>query len=180
MWSVGVFYRGHQLSETQMFSLSHVHDKLSNKLVFQNKLKGFNVKCNKLLSKRFVKLAIRLNGTLLGDIWNFDCNKLQHVHKKRDKKHDLQRTFFSCFTSSPDLSMALAFLFLPTGALGRPPPTPFTSSLSGEVGLEPAVPLPLLIFLVSSFFGICSLVKSSLSSSTHSSSRLLTKTQNRS
>ena len=47
--------------------------------------------------------------------------------------------------------MALAFLLRPTGALGRPDPTPFTSSLSGEQGLEPA---PLLIFLVSSFFGI--------------------------
>ena len=55
-------------------------------------------------------------------------------------------------TSSPDLSIALAFLFLPTMAFGRPDPTPFTSSLSGEHGLEPA-PLPLLVFLVSSFFG---------------------------
>lgn len=128
-----------------------------------------------------VKPAIRLNGALLRTIWNSDYNILQYVRKGRNKKtYDLQRTLFSCFTSSPDLSMALAFLFLPTGALGRPPPTPFTSSLSGEQGLEPAVPLPLLIFLVSSFLGICSLVKSSLSSSTHSSSRLLTKTQNRS
>ena len=66
MGSVGVFYRVHQLSETQMFSLSHVHDKLSNKLVFQNILQGFNVKSYKLLSKRFVKLGIRLNGALLG------------------------------------------------------------------------------------------------------------------
>ena len=64
MGSVGVFYRVHQLSETQMFSLSHIQ--LSNKLVFQNILQGFNVKCYKLLSKRFVKLAIRLNGALLG------------------------------------------------------------------------------------------------------------------
>ena len=55
-------------------------------------------------------------------------------------------------TSSGALSIAFAFLFLPTMALGRPDPTPFTSSLSGEHGLEPA-PLPLLVFLVSSFFG---------------------------
>ena len=103
-----------------------------------------------------------------------------YIRKGTKKTYNLQRTSFSCFTSSPDLSMALAFLFLPTGGLGRPPPTPFTSSLSGEQGLEPAVPLPLLIFLVSSFLGICSFVKSSLSSSTHSSSRLLTKTKNRS
>ena len=56
------------------------------------------------------------------------------------------------YTSSGALSIAFAFLFLPTMALGRPDPTPFTSSLSGEHGLEPA-PLPLLVFLVSSFFG---------------------------
>ena len=41
MGSVGVFYRVHQLSETQVFSLSHVHDKLSNKLVFQNILLNY-------------------------------------------------------------------------------------------------------------------------------------------
>lgn len=76
-------------------------------------------------------------------------------------------------TSSGALSIALAFLFLPTMALGRPDPTPFTSSLSGEHGLEPA-PLPLLVFLVSSFFGNWSLDRSSLLSSTHSSRRLLT------
>lgn len=80
---------------------------------------------------------------------------------------------YSVYTSSTALSIALAFLFLPTMALGRPDPTPFTSSRSGEQGLEPA-PFPLLVFFASSFLGSCNFVRSSLSSSTHSSNLLLT------